>query len=156
MNKLHYQYIDDSNSDLLLNFIYYEPLISELIKNGQRVAYAVFDENKIIGALQLQKAIDYTNKYSNMIYLSGFVLLEKYRSNKIGTKFLLYVLNECLNKGFTTITLGITDDNLKVRKWYERISFEFWHRNSDEHNNFDILISNIQEVLKKLEENKGN
>ena len=91
-----------------------EKLFSQL-DNEHRPMYAYFSEDgKIIGYYSLQKL------ENNECELNNLCVLPNYRHNNIGSKLFSHACEKAKAMGCVKMVFGIVEENVKLRKWYEK------------------------------------
>lgn len=91
-----------------------EKLFSQL-DNEHRPMYAYFSEDgKIIGYYSLQKL------ENNECELNNLCVLPNYRHNNIGSKLFRHACEKAKAMGCVKMVFGIVEENVKLRKWYEK------------------------------------
>lgn len=93
----------------------FDKLVSEFEKGALMFGY--FFENKIIGLLSL-KIVD-----NGVCKLNDIIVLPDYRNKGYGKELLDFSKSKTLELGANKITLGMIDDNQKLKNWYIRNGF---------------------------------
>lgn len=88
------------------------------LKNEHRQMYAYYDDNgKIIGyySLELQD--------NNQCELNNLCVLPQYRHKHIGANLIEDACTKAKREGYKKINIGIVEENIVLRKWYEENGF---------------------------------
>ena len=95
------------------------------IENGVIDIFALFDSDKIIGELRVKYISDdkrFAEK-GKRAYLYAFRIHQKYQGKGLGKFLLENVLAILQQNGYSEFTVGVEDDNTKVRYIYEKHGF---------------------------------
>ncbi len=84
------------------------------LEGEKRPMFAYVENDKIIGYYSLLMQND------NQCELNNLCVLKEYRHKKIGEKLLEHACSQAKNAGCTQMNIGIVEENIKLRKWYER------------------------------------
>lgn len=105
----------------------------------QRPMYAYFDEDSIVGyySLALQD--------NNECELNNLCVLPAYRHKGIGEALLLHVFERAKELECKTLNIGIVEENLVLRKWYEH--FDFVHLGCKKYDFFPFTCGYMKKEL---------
>lgn len=79
----------------------------------KRPMFAYFQDGHIIGYYSLLKM------EGGECELNNLCVLNEYRHNNIGGKLLCHAFMEAAKMGCSVMNIGIVEENIKLRKWYE-------------------------------------
>lgn len=85
--------------------------------NENRPMYAYFNDNKIVGYYSLLIL------NNNECELNNLCVLPAHRHQKIGEKLLQDAFSQTKKSGCNKIKIGIVEENIRLRKWYEKYGF---------------------------------
>lgn len=83
------------------------------MEQEQRPMFAYYEDAKMVGYYSLLKQNDGECELNNLC------VLEEYRHNKIGEKLLEHAYGEARKLGCSQVNIGIVEENVKLRRWYE-------------------------------------
>lgn len=89
-----------------------ERLIYQL-EQEQRLMFAYYSDGRIVGYYSLLRQNEKECELNNLC------VLEEYRHKKIGEELLEHAFAETEKMGCSQINIGIVEENVKLRKWYE-------------------------------------
>lgn len=95
------------------------------IENGNIDIFALFDDNKLIGELHVKydnEDKDFAEK-EKRAYLFAFRVHKDYQGKGLGSYLLETVIDELNANGYHELTVGVEDDNNRVRYMYEKHGF---------------------------------
>lgn len=96
-------------------FITLEKLKNDFVK-GQ-LMFAKYTEEKIAGFMQLLKQDD------NTFELEKLAVLPEFRHRGYGKELLAFAKSKASDLGAKKITIGIIEENLRLKNWYEANGF---------------------------------
>lgn len=87
--------------------------ISKLIHEFEKgtLMFGYFIEGQLIGFLGIKIS-------DNICKLNDIIILPKFRGHGYGSELLHFCKNKAKELGRSKITLGMIDDNLKLKQWY--------------------------------------
>jgi len=105
----------------------------------KRPMYAYFDEDSIVGyySLALQD--------NNECELNNLCVLPAYRHKGIGEALLLHAFERAKELECKTLNIGIVEENLVLRKWYEH--FDFIHLGCKKYDFFPFTCGYMKKEL---------
>ena len=105
----------------------------------QRPMYAYFDEDSLVGyySLALQD--------NNECELNNLCVLPAYRHKGIGEALLLHAFERAKELECKTLNIGIVEENLVLRKWYEH--FDFVHLGCKKYDFFPFTCGYMKKEL---------
>lgn len=83
------------------------------LEEEQRLMCAYYENGKIVGYYSLLKQSEEECELNNLC------VLEEYRHKKIGEQLLEHAFAEAAKMGCSQVNIGIVEENLRLRKWYE-------------------------------------
>ncbi|MCI8363940.1 MAG: GNAT family N-acetyltransferase [Eubacterium sp.] len=89
-----------------------ERLLYQLEKEP-RLMFACYKNGKMVGYYSLLKQNEEECELNNLC------VLEEYRHKKIGEQLLKHAVSEARKMGCSQMNIGIVEENVKLRKWYE-------------------------------------
>ncbi|MBD5114227.1 MAG: GNAT family N-acetyltransferase [Ruminococcaceae bacterium] len=104
-----------------------ERLIWQL-EQEKRLMFKYRTDNKIVGYYSLYRQNETECELNNLC------VLEEYRHRGIGERLLLHSFEQAKIMGCKKINIGIVEENIKLRKWYE--DFGFYHMGTEKFNFF--------------------
>ncbi len=119
----HYaNYQKDIKASLMLTSIPYQEWINKINRNsetpddewGKYYLYLVFDNNKLIGLLNIR--FDLTDELRNKYGDIGYGVRPSERGKGYGTKMLGYALKVCKEKKLSYVIVGCYNDNIPSNK----------------------------------------
>ena len=90
-----------------------EESLSKQMEQEQRGMYAYFEEGRIIGYYSLLWQNEKECELNHLCVLEGC------RHQKIGQQLLEHACHEAEMRGCSVMHLGIVEENVRLRKWYE-------------------------------------
>jgi ribosomal protein S18 acetylase RimI-like enzyme len=87
-------------------------MLSESIKKGLDF-YLAFDNDTLCGCVGVQPG-----KKEGEFYIERLAVLPYYRHMKLGKKLLDTAIEEIINRNGKIISIGIIDENKKLKQWY--------------------------------------
>lgn len=115
-----------------------ERLIYQLEKE-QRLMFADYEDDKIVGYYSLLKQNDEECELSNLC------VLEEYRHKKIGEQLLEHAFSETGKMGCSQANIGIVEENTRLRKWYEAHGAE--HIGTEKYDFFPFTCGYMKKLL---------
>lgn len=97
-------------------FIKRERLIFEREKGN--LMFAACLSNEMIGFIELR------SKENNIIEIEKFAVLPKYRHCGYGKNLLDFAKGRAISLGASKLTIGIIEENLRLKKWYQDYGFK--------------------------------
>ncbi|MGG5461131.1 N-acetyltransferase family protein [Clostridium sp. B9] len=94
-----------------------------VIKDGLEENAVILSNNEVIGFICIGKCRD-TDKTDSYGEVWGIYLLPEYFGRGVGTKLINWGLGELRNRGYKKVTLWVLEDNIKARKFYEKVGFK--------------------------------
>lgn len=94
-----------------------------VIKDGLEENAVILSNNEVIGFICIGKCRD-TDKTDSYGEVWGIYLLPEYFGRGVGTKLINWGLGELRNRGYNKVTLWVLEDNIKARKFYEKVGFK--------------------------------
>ena len=85
--------------------------------NENRPMFAYFNDEKIVGYYSV---LIFEN---NECELNNLCVLPEFRHGKIGKKLLCDAFLQAKKSGCTKMKIGIVEENVRLRKWYEKYGF---------------------------------
>lgn len=87
------------------------------LHNENRLMFAYFADSKIIGyySLLIQE--------NSECELNNLCVLPSQRHNRIGEKLLLHAFEQAKLLSCNRMNIGIVEENVRLRKWYEKYGF---------------------------------
>lgn len=116
-----------------------ERLIWQL-EQEKRLMFKCCEDNKIVGYYSL------CMQSKNECELNNLCVLEEYRHRGIGERLLLHSFEQVQKMGSKKINIGIVEENIKLRKWYEE--FGFCHTGTEK---FDFFPFTCGYMTKEIE-----
>lgn len=92
-----------------------DKLISEF-ENGALI-YGYFAQSEMVGL------ISFKMKDESVCKINDVIVLPENRHNGYGKELLDFCKTEARKRGAAKVTLGMIDNNRKLRKWYEKYNF---------------------------------
>ncbi len=89
-----------------------ERLLDQLEKEGRQM-FAYYENGKMVGYYSLLK------QDGEECELNNLCVLEEYRHKKIGERLLEHAFSEARKMGCSQMNIGIVEENVKLRRWYE-------------------------------------
>lgn len=83
------------------------------LEQEHRSMFAYYEDEKIVGYYSLLKQNEKECELNNLC------VLEEYRHKKIGELLLEHAFSEGRKMGCSRMNIGIVEENVKLRKWYE-------------------------------------
>ena len=111
-------------------------------ENGVRM-FGLFEEENQIGFVALEKA----SPDSTLFYMERLAVLPEYRHKGYGLLLMNFAFDEARKNNGTKISIGIINENLKLKKWYIDYDFEEVMVKQYPHLPFDVCFLE-KEVLK--------
>lgn len=105
----------------------------------RRLMFACCEEGKMIGYYSLLK------QNREECELSNLCVLEKYRHKKIGEQLLEHAFLEARKRGCSQMNIGIVEENVKLRKWYEKHGAE--HIGTEKYDFFPFTCGYMKKLL---------
>lgn len=109
------------------------------LEQEKRLMYAYYIDEKMVGYYSLLK------QNEKECELNSLCVLEEYRHKKIGGQLLEHAFGEAGKLGCLQINIGIVEENLKLRKWYEAYGFE--HVGTEKYDFFPFTCGYMKKVL---------
>ena len=115
-----------------------ERLVYQL-EQERRQMFAYYDDGRIVGYYSLLKQNEKECELNNLC------VLEEYRHKKIGEQLLEHAFVEAGKMGCTQMNIGIMEENVKLRKWYEDHGAE--HIGTDKYDFFPFTCGYMKKML---------
>ncbi len=115
-----------------------ERLLYQLEKE-QRLMFACYESGKIVGYYSLLKQNEEECELNNLC------VLEEYRHKKIGEQLLEHAFSEARKMGCSQVNIGIVEENVKLRKWYEAHGAE--HIGTEKYDFFPFTCGYMKKML---------
>ena len=84
------------------------------LEQEKRLMFAYYENGKMAGYYSLLKQNEKECELNNLC------VLEEYRHKKIGEQLLEHAVSKARKMGCLQMNIGIVEENIKLRKWYER------------------------------------
>lgn len=105
----------------------------------QRLMFACYENDKMVGYYSLLK------QNEGECELNNLCVLEEYRHKKIGEQLLEHAFSEAGKMGCSQINIGIVEENVKLRKWYEAHGAE--HIRTEKYDFFPFTCGYMKKML---------
>ena len=115
-----------------------ERLVYQL-EQERRQMFAYYDDGRIVGYYSLLKQNEKECELNNLC------VLEEYRHKKIGEQLLEHAFVEAGKMGCTQLNIGIMEENVKLRKWYEDHGAE--HIGTEKYDFFPFTCGYMKKML---------
>jgi len=115
-----------------------ERLIYQL-EQEQRLMFVYYSNGKIVGYYSLLKQNEKECELNNLC------VLEEYRYKKIGERLLEHAFEEAGKMGCSQMNIGIVEENVKLRKWYEAHGAE--HIGTEKYDFFPFTCGYMKKML---------
>lgn len=115
-----------------------ERLIWQL-EQEQRLMFAYFTDGRIVGYYSLLKLSVKECELNNLC------VLEEYRHKKIGEQLLGHAFYEAEKMGCSQVNIGIVEENVKLRRWYEAHGAE--HIRTEKYDFFPFTCGYMKRML---------
>ena len=79
--------------------------------------YGYFENGKRVGFLSLALSDD-------TMKINDIAILPEYQKNGFGSELLQFSKEEAKKRGCEKIRLGMVDDNIELKRWYEKHGFK--------------------------------
>ncbi len=109
------------------------------LEQEQRLMFAYYENEKIAGYYSLRKQNEKECELSNLC------VLEDYRHKKIGERLLEHAFAEAGKMGCLQVNIGIVEENVKLRKWYEAHGAE--HMGTEKYDFFPFTCGYMKKIL---------
>lgn len=109
------------------------------MEQEQRLMFAFCEDGKIVGYYSLMKQNEKECELNNLC------VLEEYRHKKIGEQLLEHAFSEAKKLGCSQVNIGIVEENVKLRKWYETHGVE--HIGTEKYDFFPFTCGYMKKVL---------
>ncbi|MCR5459564.1 MAG: GNAT family N-acetyltransferase [Acetatifactor sp.] len=135
--------ITPENAPRFTAFATDEERIQHQLNDEHRPMYGYFSEDKLVGYYSLMIMGGKTSELNNLCVLPEF------RHKGFGEELLKHAFEKAIELGCNIMRIGIVDENLVLRKWYEKYGFE--HTGSMK---FDFFPFTAGFMMKRLVEPK--
>lgn len=115
-----------------------ERLIYQM-EQEQRAMFACFKDGKMAGYYSLLK------QNQEECELNNLCVSEEYRHKKIGERLLEHAFSEAEKMGCSQVNIGIVEENVKLRKWYEAYGVE--HIRTEKYDFFPFTCGYMKKIL---------
>ena len=115
-----------------------ERLVYQL-EQERRQMFAYYDDGRIVGYYSLLKQNEKECELNNLC------VLEEYRHKKIGEQLLEHAFKEARKMGCSQMNIGIVEENVKLRKWYETHGAE--HIGTEKYDFFPFTCGYMRKML---------
>lgn len=105
----------------------------------QRLMFAYYDDGRMAGYYSLLKQDEKECELNNLC------VLEEYRHKKIGEQLLEHAFVEARKMGCSQMNIGIVEENVKLRKWYETYGAE--HIGTKKYDFFPFTCGYMKKML---------
>ena len=109
------------------------------MEQEQRQMFAYYDDGRIVGYYSLLKQNEKECELNNLC------VLEEYRHKKIGEQLLEHAFVEAGKMGCSQMNIGIMEENVKLRKWYEDHGAE--HIGTEKYDFFPFTCGYMKKML---------
>ena len=96
-------------------FMPFERLKNDFLKG--HLMFSFYEDEKVIAFMQLSK------NGSDAIEMEKLAVLPQYRHNGCGKKLIEFAKLKSKDLGAAKITIGIIEENIRLKKWYESNGF---------------------------------
>lgn len=94
------------------------------LSEGSPKTAVVFEENEPAGLISFGKC-RYGNNYDSCIEIWRVYLTPKFWGCGVAKELIEWGINEILKENSTNIELWVLEDNIRARKFYEKMSFKY-------------------------------
>ncbi len=115
-----------------------ERLVYQL-EQEQRMMFAYYSDGRIVGYYSLLKQNEEECELNNLC------VLEEYRHKKIGEKLLEHAIATARRMGCSQMNIGIVEENVRLRKWYETYGAE--HIGTEKYDFFPFTCGYMKKML---------
>lgn len=115
-----------------------ERLLYQLEKE-KRLMFACYENGKMVGYYSLLKQDEKECELNNLC------VLEEYRHKQIGEQLLKHAISEAKKMGCLQMNIGIVEENVKLRKWYEKHGAE--HMGTEKYDLFPFACGYMKKLL---------
>lgn len=115
-----------------------ERLINQL-EEEHRLMFAFYENGEMVGYYSLLKQNEKECELNNLC------VLEEYRYKKIGEQLLEHAFSEGRKMGCSQMNIGIVEENVRLRKWYEVRGAE--HIGTEKYDCFPFTCGYMKKVL---------
>lgn len=109
------------------------------LEQEQRPMFAYYENGKMAGYYSLLK------QNEKEFELNNLCVLEEYRHKKIGEQLLEHAVSEARKMGCLQMNIGIVEENVKLRKWYEKHGAE--HIRTEKYDFFPFTCGYMKKLL---------
>lgn len=109
------------------------------LEQEQRAMFAYYEDDKIVGYYSLLKQNEEECELNNLC------VLEEYRHKRIGGQLLEHAFAEAEKMGCSQVNIGIVEENVKLRKWYEENGAE--HIGTEKYDFFPFTCGYMKKML---------
>ena len=109
------------------------------MEQERRQMFAYYDDGRIVGYYSLLKQNEKECELNNLC------VLEEYRHKKIGEQLLEHAFVEARKMGCIQMNIGIVEENVKLRKWYETYGAE--HIGTEKYDFFPSTCGYMKKML---------
>ena len=109
------------------------------LEEEQRLMFAFYENEKMVGYYSLLKQNEKECELSNLC------VLEEYRHKKIGEHLLKHAFAEARKMRCSWVNIGIVEENVKLRKWYEAHGAE--HIGTEKYDFFPFTCGYMKKML---------
>ena len=96
------------------------------IKNGTQSIYVLEEDRIFIAEVTIVYDEQHYTEYTipnQRVYAEALRVLTEYQSKGLGQYFMQEVIKQVKEEGYTEMTIGVEDDNLKAKHIYEKLGF---------------------------------
>lgn len=115
----------------------------EQVECGNREAYLFKLNDKYIASCDLVYDYDDYTEKGKKIYLSRLIVKKEYRNQSIGQSVLQYMINQCKEKGYQHITVGVDSDNYNAVHIYKKQGFKTYENATDEYGDYYKMMIDL-------------
>ncbi len=115
-----------------------ERLVYQL-EQEQRLMFAYYSDGGMVGYYSLLKQNEKECELNNLC------VLKEYRHKKIGEQLLQHSVAEARKMGCSQMNIGIVEENVKLRKWYEAYGAE--HIGTEKYDFFPFTCGYMKKML---------
>lgn len=109
------------------------------IQQEKRPMFAYYENGKIVGYYSLLKQNEEECELNNLC------VLEEHRHKKIGEQLWEHALGQARKMGCSQINIGIVEENVRLRKWYEAKGAE--HVGTEKYDFFPFTCGYMKKAL---------